>query len=302
MVAAVLAAVPAAGAAQNGGLRGRVLDSDGEPLAGVDVTLSFLGGINRTVSFASDEQGNFVRMGVRLGEYQLALAREGFLPHEETIRIRPGAPTRIGEVVLRSAAPATAAPAADAAPARAGLRAGQAALAGGDYETAAAAFRDEVRERPESADAHRLLGTALRRLGETDEARSVLRRATELDPGSAPVWTAVADLETSARNWDAAITALEAALGLDPGSGVLRSRLGGALMNAGNLDRAAEVFGAVLEATPDDAEAHYQLGMIALNHGRNQEAIAHLDRVVELAPEGPRAELARGMLAVLRPG
>ena len=272
-----------------------MVDPEGNPLAGVEVTLSFLGGVNRTVSVESDEQGNFVRMGVRLGEYRLDLRREGFAPHEETVRIRPGAPTRVGEIALKPLAPA---PGPAAPVGSANLAAGQEALANEDYEGAAAAFRTETADRPESSEAHRLLGVALRLLGRTDEARAALERATELDPASALAWTAVADLEAGLQDWAATVAALDTARGLDPDSRDLILRLGGALMNAGNLDRAAAVLGEV----PDDAGAQYQLGMIALNRGRNEEAIAHLERVLELDPDGPNAELARGILAALRPG
>ncbi len=263
-------------------------------MPGVRVTLSFLGGVNRTISLESDGQGNFVRMGIRLGEYHLELTREGFEPYEETVRIRPGPPTRIGEIALRPlvAAPVTAAPTGSAS-----LRDGQEALQAEDYEAAAAAFAVETGERPESSEAHRLLGVALRLLGRADEARAALVRATEVDPGSAPAWTALADLEAGVQAWAATVVALETALELDAASRDLRFRLGGALMNAGDLDRAAEV----LAGLPDDAAAHYQLGMIALNRGANEEAIAHLERVLALDPEGPTAAQARGILTALRP-
>ena len=275
-----------------------MIDPAGSPLAGVEVTLAFLGGVNRTVSLESDEQGNFVRMGVRLGEYRLELRREGFGAYEETVRIRPGAPTRVGDITLNPSVPAAAAPSSG----RESLRAGQDALASENYEAAAAAFRAETVERPESAEAHRLLGIALRRLGRGDEARAALERATQLDPASASAWTAVADLEAGLQRWEATVAALKQALGLDPESRDLRFRLGGALMNAGDLDGAERAFGELLEIVADDAATHYQLAMIALNRGRNEDAIAHLERVLELDPEGPNAELARGMLAVLRPG
>ena len=281
-------------AAQNGGLRGRVVDPSGEPVAGARVTLSFLGGVNRTISVESDKQGNFVRMGIRLGEYRLELTREGFEPYEETVRIRPGPPTRIGEIALRPLVPA---PAATAPTGSASLRDGQEALQAEDYEAAAAAFAAETAERPESSEAHRLLGVALRLAGRGDEARAALERAAELDPGSAAAWTALADLEAGVQAWAATVAALETALELDAASRDLRFRLGGALMNAGKFDRAAEV----LAALPDDAAAHYQLGMIALNRGENEEAIAHLERVLALDPEGPTAAQARNILTALRP-
>lgn len=139
---ALLSAPPPAagvGGSQNGGLRGRVVDPAGAPLAEVRITLSFLGGVNRTVSFESDERGTFVRMGIRLGEYRLEAARDGYRGHEETIRIRPGPPTRLGEIVLSPLRPAPGAPEAPAGSAE--LRAGRESLAAGDPEAAAAAFR-----------------------------------------------------------------------------------------------------------------------------------------------------------------
>ncbi len=276
------------------------MDPAGAPLAEVRITLSFLGGVNRTVSFESDERGTFVRMGIRLGEYRLEAARDGYRGHEETIRIRPGPPTRLGEIILSPLRPAPGAPEAPAGSAE--LRAGRESLAAGDPEAAAAAFREEIAQRPGSADGHRLLGVALSRLGQGDEARAAFRRAVELAPDSRRAWTALADLEASLGRWPEMIAALESALDLDPAAGDLRFRLAGALLNAGDLARAETAFTAVLEADPGNAAAHYRLALIALNGGRNEEAVVHLERVLELAPEGPDAEPARGMLAVLRPG
>lgn len=272
----------------------------GAPVAGARITLSFLGGVNRTVSFESDARGNFVRLGIRLGEYRLEVRKEGYREYGEAVRIRPGAPTRLGEILLRPEAPGPAAP--EGASGSAALRAGQEALAAGDLEAAVAAFREETGQRPDSAEPHRLLGLALSRLGQADEARAALDRAVALDPGSAAAWKQIADLEGRRQRWPEMVTALEAALGLEPGSADLRFRLGGALMNSGDPVRAEAAFAAVLESDPENAPAHYQLALIALNRGRNEAAIAALERVLELDPEGADAERARGMLALLRPG
>jgi len=288
-----LGALPLPVAAQNGGLRGRVVDPSGDPLAGVQVTLSFLGGVNRTVSVDSDDRGNFVRMGIRLGEYRMELSREGYGIHEETVRIRPGAPTRVGEITLNPLAPVVANPPSGSA----NIKAGQDALREENHQAAVDAFRAEIADRPESTEAHRLLGIALRLLGETDEARSTLERAIGFDPENALAWGALADLEAGRGNWPATVSALEAAIRLEPDARDFRFRVGGALMNGGDLNRAAEVFGAL----PGDAGARYQLGMIALNRGRNEEAISHLERVLELAPDTEDASRARGILEALRP-
>ncbi len=106
------------------------------------------------------------------------------------------------------------------------LAEGQEALRDGDWAAAVAAFRAEAAERPQSSETHRLLGSALRLGGGTDEAREPLERAVALDPENALAWTALGDLEAELGNWEAAATALETALGLAPGDRDLRFRQG----------------------------------------------------------------------------
>jgi Flp pilus assembly protein TadD len=55
----------------------------------------------------------------------------------------------------------------------------------GDFSAAAEHFAAAVRIRPEDADAHANLGTALAELGRFAEARAQLERALEINPAHA---------------------------------------------------------------------------------------------------------------------
>ncbi|MEE9180936.1 MAG: carboxypeptidase-like regulatory domain-containing protein, partial [Vicinamibacteria bacterium] len=89
--------------AQNGGLRGAVVDENNQPLAGAEVLLEPLGVLSRELRLESDANGTFVRVGIRLGQYRLTIQKEGYQTYSEEIKIRPGSPTRI-DVILTSVA------------------------------------------------------------------------------------------------------------------------------------------------------------------------------------------------------
>ena len=63
--------------------------------------------------------------------------------------------------------------------------AGHDALAGGNAETAAAAFRKCLRAWPAAPNFHEALGTALSQLGKLEEAEQELRLAVDLEPSRA---------------------------------------------------------------------------------------------------------------------
>ena len=293
---ALIGAAPAT--AQNGGVRGRVVDETGEPISGAAITLEFLGGVSRSRSLTSDENGSFVGLGIRLGEYRMEIRKNGWLPHAEDVRIRAGPPERLGERTLRRApgTSPTPPPAADG-----DLVAGRTAMDSDDPETAAAAFEAAVRADPESADARLALGLAYRALERPEAALEALREAVALRPDSYEALVAVADVAASTGGFEETVTSLEQALAIRPDSEDALYNLAGAQLNLGRMDEAAAALDRLLAENPEHPGATYRLAMVALNQGRLDDAARLLERVIELAPESADAEAARGMLAALRP-
>jgi Flp pilus assembly protein TadD len=123
-----------------------------------------------------------------------------------------------------------------------------------------------VRERPDSAEAHLKLGTALLHVGAISRAEVALRRAVELDESS-----------------DAAMI-----------------NLGGVLLAKWDFAGCIEVNRKVAERSPDLLLAHYNQGLGHLYLKHPEEMVSCFRRVVEIDPDhaGGQYHLAVGLLEI----
>jgi tetratricopeptide (TPR) repeat protein len=110
---------------------------------------------------------------------------------------------------------------------------GNALMAQGLWEEAAACYRQLLNRRPQFAEAHSTLGNALMALGKDDEALACYHRAIELKPDYAAA----------------------------------HNNLGNALRNRGRLEEAAASYRRALELNPDDAETHSNSSTLRLLRG-----------------------------------
>lgn len=293
----VLASVEASG--QNGGIRGTVVDGNEQPLPGVSILLQFLDGVTRELRFESDENGSFVRLGVRMGNYLMTLEKDGFQPYTEQIRVPPGAPSRVGTLVLRSVTPGQPGDPINTE-AREAFDRGLAELEIENYPAAMEAFEKVIELTPDSSDAHYNLGGVYRETGDDAKAMELFVKAAELDPRFYEAYVAMAELYSAERRWAETIEALKKAVEIRADSVEVLYSLGGAAMNATDMETAQEAFGKLLALDPAHAAGHYQMGMIFVNKGEKASAITHLEKYLELEPEGAQAATAKGILDYLK--
>jgi len=124
----------------------------------------------------------------------------------------------------------------------------------GEFEKAAAAYRQAIELRPNSATTHRNLGDALKRLGRLAEARAVYAKAVRLS---------------------------EADLKINPNSPRLAASLAVHLQKAGEPGQAQARIQDALARAPKDVEVLYRAAVIHSLAGRSDEAIALLEKAVE---------------------
>ena len=79
-VAAMFAFVAAEAFAQTGAVLGRLVDEQGDPVAGAECTIELSGGGGRRTKAKSKDDGSFVRGGIRPGMYTIRCEKEGFQP------------------------------------------------------------------------------------------------------------------------------------------------------------------------------------------------------------------------------
>ncbi len=153
------------------------------------------------------------------------------------------------------------------------------------------AFREGIERNPSSPAIRYNLALAWLRL---DDAVKVLRRAVELEPGSATahlnLGIALADLSWQA----AALEEFDAAVRLDPALGEAHSCRGRALFELGRFEPAREAIERAVSLGVRHAPAWLFLGMAESELGRNEQAVAMLERALRLEPSNAIAHCRLG--------
>ena len=285
--------------AQIGSIRGQIVDENEQPVDGVEIVFQFLGGVNREYTATSDEDGDFIRLGLRTGRYQLTFTKSGHQSYQYELKVQGGPPTRMGKVVL----PALS------GEARSDLekqklhqaiasvfKEGVAAMNAKDYAAAIAAFEKVLEIDPEMPEALYNMGVAHENLGQMDQAMTFYKKAVELQTSSVQPYRALATIYSANQQWPEAMVMLLEAEKLQPDDVATLFDLGAVAMNAGDVPTAQRAFQRVVELDDAHALGHYQLGMVYVNQGKSEEAVAHMEKYMELEPDGSQAATATGIL------
>jgi uncharacterized protein (TIGR02996 family) len=161
-------------------------------------------------------------------------------------------------------------------------------------EAAITALRRSIDSRPDWAQAHFLLASALFIDGDRAQARASAARALELDASLLPARILMARIHAALGDHSLAVEAGKRALEQSDNP-QLRIIVAQSLVRQGQLGAAL----AELEAIPEEdrgAEAHYAIGRVLMLKGEGQSARVHLVRALEIEPA--HAEILRSMLSL----
>jgi serine/threonine-protein kinase len=150
--------------------------------------------------------------------------------------------------------------------------------------TAVAALREDIRVRPNYAEAYENLGEALHLLGQNDEAVPAYRKAIEQRPDYAVAHRSLGFSLLALRKLDEAIDACSEAIRLSPDDVTAYRYYGLALLAQGKLDEALAAFRKAIRLRPDYSFAHHSLGVALERQGKIDEAIAAYREAIRLRP------------------
>ena len=174
-----------------------------------------------------------------------------------------------------------------AVPARAGWNEGVQAFKSGNYSVAAKEFQGVVKQRPDWAGGHFMLGQALAKLNRNQQALDAFRKAYDLDPNKVEYQLALANGLLQTRMYTDAARLLDK---VDASSLSAAQRGTFSQMRALALEksgRKGDALGALRDAArskPSDAAIQYQYGVAAFNAGQIAEAVRALGQAVKLSP------------------
>lgn len=235
-------------------ISGRVVDSQKNPLAGVDIVLRDQA-TSRSLVLKTKKDGTFKYVGLPHGIYQVAFRKEGFAektdewkfeaPQDQMLKVEIPPVVMVSQDVIAEAEKMQQA--------AAGVRAAAEKVRAGDYDGAVAALGPILEKNPKDSNALYILGLARQKKGLFDEAVAAFLQVRELTPGFAAVHYQLGVCYQQKGEGDAALAAYAKARELDP-------------------------------ANPDGA---YNSGLILFARAQAAEALALFEKALELKPDDP---------------
>jgi tetratricopeptide (TPR) repeat protein len=175
------------------------------------------------------------------------------------------------------------------------------AMNGGDWATAATAFRKGLELAPKSPSLHHKLGTALSLSGDTRGATEQFQEALRASPGFAQAHYSLGVLLASSGRFPEAIERFSAAVASDPTYGEARLQLAESLRRTARLEAALPHYARVLEVDPRSAPARLGYALALAGLGRYRDARAQLEEGLAAHPDRPEFSQALERLQRVAP-
>jgi tetratricopeptide (TPR) repeat protein len=305
--------------AQNGSLRGRIVDETGSGVPDVEVILDFVGPYNRQIKTITDKNGEWVRAGMPSGggTWTITVKRGNLEGRATGIVVALNDMTRVPDVVLAPAGQkAQAAPSGMSqeeiekrnkrqAQLEALFKESNAAFDAGNYDEAIAKLTSLATEVASCASCYAKLGDAYLKKNDLENAEKSYLKAVSLDEKAPGPYNALATIYNEQRKLDeAAKMSAKAAELLDAGGGGADAATlynsGIIFWNQGKAVEAQAFFEKAIKADPKMADAYYFLGMALVNQNKLKEAKAPFEEYLKLDPKGQHAETAKAILATIK--
>jgi tetratricopeptide (TPR) repeat protein len=294
-------AVPPTGAQGSGGVRGRVVDEKKEPVAEARVLIELQGGITRRFEVTTNEDGEYMQVGLPPGLYRFTAGREGFVSGSLDVRVGRDGVIAIPEIALLSEESAAARTGPDEAAVRERFERAVGLAQGGELDAAEAAFTELLDLQPGLAEAHRGLGYVHAQRRDWAKAEESYLRALELRPGDPKFVAALAQMYQDSGQEEKAVELMARAASENPEDARTQLNQGITLLSSGDSEKAALAFEAALAADSSTTEAHYHLGTILVGQGKIAEAVEHLEAYVAAKPDNAQyVATAQGLLEALK--
>ncbi len=327
-----MAALATPASAQQGLLRGRVVDEAGKPVADVELTLDFVGDYTRQYKVKTDSKGEWVKAGMPSGQgtWTITAVKGDLTGMIRGVAVRIGEMSRTEDIVIKAGG-AKNTEAAKLSQAEIEKRNKQqqlleqlftdanTAAEAGNYDESNAKLTEMAAQLPKCAACYAKMGDNYIKKSEADKDQADARQADlqkaeesylkslELDPNQPGPYNALASVYNSQKKFDDAAKMSAkanelagAAGGPTGGSAESIYNQGIIFWNQGKIADAKTQFAKAIELDPKMADAQYWYGMACVNEGKLPDAKKPFEEYLKLAPTGQYAETAKAMLAMIK--
>ncbi len=309
-LAILVLALPALAGTQ-GRATGKVLDSAGNPLEGVTITVTTpsIRNFKLTVTTKKDGSYGFIVNDATL-LYDMKLEKDGYrgvaLSKQKfsTVEVTnvPSQTLLTGSEVpaAKGQAPAAAAAPSSSEQATLAYNAAVDALNAGDKAGAETKLKEAVAKNPDLPQAWNALAIVAYEKKDWAKTLEYGQKALDLDPSLTGLYGMMTDAAEKGGDKKASAEWRKKYEETNADSPDILYNKGVEAYNKGKMKDAEAALSKAVEAKPDLAMGHFLLGMVSFNLNKKAAAREHLQKYLELDPNGKEAATAKELLPLVK--
>jgi tetratricopeptide (TPR) repeat protein len=277
----------------NSSLSGTITDkATGEPLAKVKINVVYIK--SRTLSFQlkTDKEGKYYKSGLRNGMFQLNFEKEGYLPTQTSIRLRP-AEKKVFDTQLEVLKVKATNESLEL------VKAAQKLMSAGKYDDAITKITKVIEKEPGSFLLYFNRAVAYEKKGDQDNALKDYEKSLQLKADFILSLASAGKIHAKKGQFENAVKHYKKAFDLGITDTIALYNYGACLVNIGNSSDGKIVFEKLVALDPNYADAYYQLGIIYLGLNDNTKAKESMKKFLELDPKNQNASVATEILKTL---
>jgi tetratricopeptide (TPR) repeat protein len=305
---AALALAASLEAGTQGRVTGKVTDSSGAGVEGVNVTVTTPAIKNFKVTVKTDKNGQYgLIVNDATLKYHMRFEKEGFNPGDRDEKFSTVDVKVVDEKLLKpsEAAPRGAAPAAAPAPSATDVATkayndGVDLLNAGDKAGAAKKFEEAVGKNPDLPQGWQALTSIAYDRKDWGKTLEYGQKATDLDPSLTNLYLMMSEAASKSGDKKAAGDWQKKYAEANPDTPEVLYNKGIDAYNKKNLKEAEQNLTKAAEAKPEFALAHFWLGMTEFTLNKKAAAREHFEKYLQLDPNGSEASTAKELLPLVK--
>lgn len=284
-----------------GKLKISVIDSKGEPIPGVKITLVDTQTKTNRFTLTTKKNGVAIKNGINNHVFDVTLEKEGYQPYVTQMRVPPG-DIRAEEVTLKTTEEVIREREKNDPHAQAVKAFNEAAslMKEKKYEKAVELLKKSISLDENIYQAHYYNGVILYELGKYKEAVEALNKVLVIKRDFDSALRLLAAAHEKLGNKKEADKYTELAREVGGKTAIDAYNEGSRVFNEGKTDEAINAFEEAVKLDEKFADAYYRLGLCYLNKGVNEKAIACFQKYIQLKPDGKEVESAKSIIDALK--
>lgn len=293
-----------------GRIHGTVVDGEGNPLAGVEITAEHAE-FGTKFSAKSDKKGDWAIAGLGTGVFIITATKDGYAPMQQRMNVSQFSSNNPPvEMTLQKIEQAAGLGNLENEAALALFEEGNQLFEQGQYQEAIAKYREFLEKQPSIYQVNINIGNALKESGEYEEAiaayQTVLDKVQEEkgslegEEAAARALAGIGESYISLDQLDKASEYLRQAVDIFPKDETMAFNVGEIYFQQGKPAEAVQYYNIAVEIKPDWAPPYKQKGYALLNIGDYAAAIESFEKFLEVAPDDPQAPVIENLIPQLR--